>query len=208
MRANWCKRVLFLADRVALVRQAHNAFKMHLPSAPSANLIQAHDPQKNNHHAARVCLSTYPTMMNLIDEMENGQRRFGPGHFDLIVIDEAHRSIYRKYRSIFDYFDSLLVGLTPRRATRSIAIPIRYSSLSAVSQPTLTISTRPSRTSSWSRRVPFQWRCGSCGRGSSTTNFLTKKRRSGMRWNGRVSSQPVMWMPPLSQVALQHGYGR
>lgn len=112
MRANWCKRVLFLADRVALVRQAHNNFKKHLPSAPSANLIQAHDPQKNNHHAARVCLSTYPTMMNLIDEMESGQRRFGPGHFDLIVIDEAHRSIYRKYRSIFDYFDSLLVGLT------------------------------------------------------------------------------------------------
>jgi len=112
MRANWCKRVLFLADRVALVRQAHNAFKKHLPSAPSANLIQAHDPKKNDHHAARVCLSTYPTMMNLIDEMENGKRRFGPGHFDLIVIDEAHRSIYRKYRAIFDYFDSLLVGLT------------------------------------------------------------------------------------------------
>lgn len=112
MRANWCKRVLFLADRVALVKQAHNNFKKHLPSAPSANLIQAHDPKKNDHHAARVCLSTYPTMMNLIDEMESGQRRFGPGHFDLIVIDEAHRSIYRKYRSIFDYFDSLLVGLT------------------------------------------------------------------------------------------------
>lgn len=112
MRANWCKRVLFLADRVALVKQAHNNFKRHLPSAPSANLIERHDPKKNDHHSARVCLSTYPTMMNLIDELENGQRRFGPGHFDLIVIDEAHRSIYRKYRSIFDYFDSLLVGLT------------------------------------------------------------------------------------------------
>jgi type I restriction enzyme R subunit len=112
MRANWVKRVLFLADRVALVRQAHNNFKKHLPSAPSANLIERHDPKKNDHHGARVCLSTYPTMMNLIDEMANGQRRFGPGHFDLIVIDEAHRSIYRKYRSIFDYFDSLLVGLT------------------------------------------------------------------------------------------------
>ncbi len=112
MRANWCKRVLFLADRVALVRQAHNNFKKHLPSAPSANLIERHDPKKNDHNGARVCLSTYPTMMNLIDEIENGQRRFGPGHFDLIVIDEAHRSIYRKYRSIFDYFDSFLVGLT------------------------------------------------------------------------------------------------
>lgn len=112
MRANWCKRVLFLADRVALVKQAHNNFKKHLPSAPSANLIERHDAKKNDHNGARVCVATYPTMMNLIDEMQNGQRRFGVGHFDLIVIDEAHRSIYRKYRAIFDYFDSLLVGLT------------------------------------------------------------------------------------------------
>jgi type I restriction enzyme R subunit len=112
MRANWCKRVLFLADRVALVKQAHNNFKAHLPSAPSANLIEKHDPKKNDHNGARVCVATYPTMMNLIDEMQNGQRLYGPGHFDLIVIDEAHRSIYRKYRAIFDYFDSLLVGLT------------------------------------------------------------------------------------------------
>lgn len=112
MRANWCKRVLFLADRVALVKQAHNNFKRHLPSAPSANLIEKHDPKKNDHNGARVCVATYPTMMGLIDEMQNGQRRYGPGHFDLIVIDEAHRSIYRKYRSIFDYFDGLLVGLT------------------------------------------------------------------------------------------------
>lgn len=112
MRANWCKRVLFLADRVALVKQAHNNFKAHLPSAPSANLIEKHDPKKNDHNGARVCVATYPTMMGLIDEMQNGQRLYGPGHFDLIVIDEAHRSIYRKYRAIFDYFDSLLVGLT------------------------------------------------------------------------------------------------
>lgn len=112
MRANWVKRVLFLADRGALVKQAHNNFKRHLPSAPSANLIERHDPKKNDHHGARVCLSTYPTMMNLIDQLENGERRFGPGHFDLIVIDEAHRSIYRKYRAIFDYFDTFLVGLT------------------------------------------------------------------------------------------------
>jgi len=60
----------------------------------------------------RVYVSTYPTMMGLIDETRNGIRRFGPGHFDLIVIDEAHRSVYRKYKAIFDYFDSLLVGLT------------------------------------------------------------------------------------------------
>ncbi len=112
MRANWCKRVLFLADRVALVRQAHGAFKTHLPTAPSANLLERHDPKKNDHSGARVCLSTYPTMMGLIDEMKGGSKTYGPGHFDLIVIDEAHRSVYRKYRAIFDYFDSLLIGLT------------------------------------------------------------------------------------------------
>lgn len=50
--------------------------------------------------------------MGLIDDAEDGQRRFGPGHFDLIIIDEAHRSVYQKYGAIFDYFDSLLVGLT------------------------------------------------------------------------------------------------
>lgn len=112
MRANLVKRVLFLADRIALVKQAHGAFKTHLPSAPSANLLQKHDPKKNDHNGARICLATYPTMMGLINEVEEGARRFGPGHFDLVIIDEAHRSVYRKYRTIFEYFDSYLVGLT------------------------------------------------------------------------------------------------
>lgn len=60
----------------------------------------------------RVFVSTYPTMMKQIDEINNGQRRFGAGHFDLLIIDEAHRSVFKKYKAIFDYFDSLLVGLT------------------------------------------------------------------------------------------------
>jgi type I restriction enzyme R subunit len=106
MRANWAKRVLFLADRIALVRQATNAFKAFLPDASPVNLLN--DPAGEG----RVFVSTYPTMMGLIDEAADGQRRFGPGHFDLIVIDEAHRSVFAKYRAIFDYFDSLLVGLT------------------------------------------------------------------------------------------------
>jgi type I restriction enzyme, R subunit len=106
MRANWAKRVLFLADRVALVRQAVNAFKRHLPSSAPVNLVTEKTGQ------GRVYVSTYPTMMNLIDETADGKRRFGVGHFDLVVIDEAHRSVYRKYGAIFDYFDSLLVGLT------------------------------------------------------------------------------------------------
>ncbi len=112
MRGNWVKRVLFLADRVALVKQAHGAFKTHLPATPSANLLERHDPARNDHSGARVYMSTYPTMMGMIDEIKGGEKRFGPGHFDLIVIDEAHRSVYRKYRAIFEYFDSFLVGLT------------------------------------------------------------------------------------------------
>ncbi len=106
MRANWAKRVLFLADRVALVNQAVNAFKTHLPDSAPVNLVT------DKHTEGRVFVSTYPTMMGLIDEAFDGQRRFGVGHFDLIVIDEAHRSVYQKYRAIFDYFDALLVGLT------------------------------------------------------------------------------------------------
>ena len=106
MRCNWAKRVLFLADRVALVNQAVNAFKKHLPDASPVNLVT----DKNTE--GRVFVSTYPTMMGLIDDVGKGQRRFGVGHFDLIVIDEAHRSIYQKYGAIFQYFDAMLVGLT------------------------------------------------------------------------------------------------
>ncbi len=106
MRCNWAKRILFLADRVALVKQAVNAFKTHLPESSPVNLVS----EKNTD--GRVFVSTYPTMMGLIDDAADGQRRFGAGHFDLIIIDEAHRSVYQKYRAIFDYFDAMLVGLT------------------------------------------------------------------------------------------------
>ena len=106
MRCNWVKRVLFLADRVALVNQAGNAFKRHLPDSSPVNLVTETDTE------GRVYVSTYPTIMGLIDETRDGQRRFGAGHFDLAVVDEAHRSIFQKYRAIFDYFDALLVGLT------------------------------------------------------------------------------------------------
>ena len=106
MRAGWVKRVLFLADRVALVNQATNAFKAHLPDAAPVNLVTERTSD------GRVFLSTYPTMMNLIDGKQDGKVKFGPGHFDMIVIDEAHRSVYQRYRAIFEYFDSFLVGLT------------------------------------------------------------------------------------------------
>lgn len=105
-KANWVKRVLFLADRTALVQQSANAFKEHLPGSTTVNLVTERAIE------GRVYVSTYPTMMNLINRIDDGTRRFGPGYFDLIVIDEAHRSVYAKYGAIFDYFDSLLVGLT------------------------------------------------------------------------------------------------
>jgi type I restriction enzyme R subunit len=106
IRANWAKRILFLADRTALVRQATNVFKAFLPDSSPVNLVS------ERHGEGRVYVSTYPTMMNLINGSGDGVRRFGVGHFDLVVIDEAHRSVFQKYRAIFDYFDSLLVGLT------------------------------------------------------------------------------------------------
>ena len=106
MRANWAKRVLFLADRVALVNQATKAFKAYLPDSSPVNLVTDKTGQ------GRVYLSTYPTMMGLIDQMKDGRRPFGVGHFDLVIIDEAHRSVYQKYGAIFRYFDSYLIGLT------------------------------------------------------------------------------------------------
>jgi type I restriction enzyme, R subunit len=106
MRAGWVKRVLFLADRIALVNQAAGAFKMHLPDSAPVNLVTDRSGE------GRVFISTYPTMMGLIDGKQEGKARFGPGHFDLVVIDEAHRSVYQRYRAIFEYFDSFLVGLT------------------------------------------------------------------------------------------------
>lgn len=107
-KCNWAKRVLFLADRNALVTQAKNAFKEQLPHLSAIDLTK----EKEAEHA-RLVFSTYPTMMNLINnQLEGSERFYGVGHFDAIIIDEAHRSIYQKYQGIFDYFDSLLIGLT------------------------------------------------------------------------------------------------
>lgn len=105
----WVKNILFLADRTALVRQAKKNFKNHLPSLSLCNLLEGGDSPES-----RMIFSTYPTMMNAIDETKgnDGRRLFTPGHFDLIIIDESHRSIYKKYQAIFDYFDGILLGLT------------------------------------------------------------------------------------------------
>lgn len=110
MRANWVNRVLFLADRNALVTQAFKAFQKHLPQVTAVDLTK----NKADLAGAKVVLSTYPTMLNAINRglEKNKSPFFGPGTFDLVLVDEAHRSIYQKYGALFDYFDSLLVGLT------------------------------------------------------------------------------------------------
>jgi type I restriction enzyme R subunit len=108
MKNNWVKNVLFLADRTALLKQAKKRFNEFLPQTSTVNIIE-----EKEDNTSRIVFSTYPTMMNSIDDAKNdGQKRFSVGHFDLIIIDEAHRSIYLKYQSIFDYFDAALVGLT------------------------------------------------------------------------------------------------
>ena len=107
---NWVKNVLFLADRKALVKQAKNNFSKLLPHMPLCNMLDS----KDNPEEARIVFSTYPTMMNSIDDTKSkdGKLLFTPGYFDLIIVDESHRSIYNKYKYIFDYFDAYLVGLT------------------------------------------------------------------------------------------------
>ena len=104
----WAKNILFLADRNSLVTQAKRNFANLLPDLSCSNLVE----EKEN-YTAHCIFSTYQTMMNCIDSVKdvNG-KLFTCGHFDLVICDEAHRSIYNKYRDIFNYFDAPLVGLT------------------------------------------------------------------------------------------------
>jgi len=109
MEKGWVRDILFLADRNSLVTQAKRNFVNLLPDLSVVNLCE----DKTN-YTAHCVFSTYQTMYNCIDTIqdEKEQRLFTPGHFDLVICDEAHRSIYNKYRDIFNYFDAPLVGLT------------------------------------------------------------------------------------------------
>ncbi len=105
-RNQWIKNVLFLADRTSLVSQAHKNFQKLLPDQSFCVLS---DHRLNQDLNARIMFSTYQTMINYVDGEE---KKFSSGRFDLILVDEAHRSIFNKYGAIFSYFDSLLIGLT------------------------------------------------------------------------------------------------
>jgi type I restriction enzyme, R subunit len=108
-RGGYVTNILFLADRKALVKQAKDDFKNYLPDMSLCNLLSNKDDK-----TARIVFSTYPTMLNAIDraKTDDGKRLFTPAHFDLIIVDEAHRSIFKKFRAIFEYFDGIIVGLT------------------------------------------------------------------------------------------------
>ena len=108
LERGWVKNILFLADRTSLVTQAKRSFVNLLPDLSVTNLCE----EKDN-YTAHCVFSTYQTMMHCIDNVSDEQGKlFTCGHFDLVVVDEAHRSIYNKYRDIFTYFDAPLVGLT------------------------------------------------------------------------------------------------
>lgn len=101
LRTGWAKRVLFLCDRKELRVQADDAFKQNLPSEPRCVIGETGKVDQT----ARIYIATYPGMMNRFAQLD-------VGFFDLIIADESHRSIYNKYRDLFDYFDALQVGLT------------------------------------------------------------------------------------------------
>lgn len=105
MRNNWAKRVLFLADRTSLVSQAFKNFEKLLPNETKEVLNETKNPELNK----RITFSTYQTLIKFIDAEE---KKLSIGAFDLIIIDEAHRSIFGKYMSIVDYFDALVLGMT------------------------------------------------------------------------------------------------
>ena len=111
IRNKWAKNILFLADRTALVSQAQKNFAKLLPSQTTSILNDPKNRDKDGRPdmSARITFSTYQTMMGYIDA---DKKDFSVGRFDLIIIDEAHRSVFGKYSAILDYFDALMVGLT------------------------------------------------------------------------------------------------
>ena len=107
-KANWVKRVLFLADRNALIHQAKVNLNDYLPNLPAVDLTKEKEDE-----SSRIVFSTYQTIINMIDgETDSDNRYYGVGHFDLIIFDEIHRSVYNRYKHIFKYFDGIRIGLT------------------------------------------------------------------------------------------------
>lgn len=108
IRARWAKRILFLVDRVALLDQALEAFKEHIPAEP----VYPKDGDKGLPRGRRIYVETYPTMLNLLQSVDSQKNYISPFFFDVIIADESHRSIYNTYRQVLDYFHAIKIGLT------------------------------------------------------------------------------------------------
>ena len=115
LKNNYCKRILFLADRKNLVKQAkEETFDVYLPGTPSSLILEGNREEIHGERA-RLVFATYQSMLSIIRDMTTNP--YSVGYFDLIIVDEAHRSLFNKYAEIFDYFDALMIGLTatPRK---------------------------------------------------------------------------------------------
>ena len=99
-------RVLFLVDRIALARQAEDAFTDHLRDYPCHVLR----PGRGFDRVKRVTIATLQTMIA-------EYRTLSPGYFDLVITDECHRSIYGKWSGVLRHFDGIQLGLTATPCT-------------------------------------------------------------------------------------------
>lgn len=155
LQHGWVKNVLFLADRNSLVTQAKRSFVNLLPELSVMNLCEDKD-----NFTAHCVFSTYQTMMNCIDSVHDAEGKlFTCGHFDLIICDEAHRSIYNKYRDIFHYFDAPLVGLTATPKDEIDKTPTRSLTSKTACPPMVMNWRRPSRMAFW--LISSRWKAKS-----------------------------------------------
>lgn len=166
MRAGWVKRILFLCDRRELRKQADRVFKEFMPGEPRVIVSRATSSKRDQ----RIYLATYPAMMECFEE-------FDVGFFDLIIADESHRSIYKKYQSLFRYFDALQVGLT--------ATPVRFIERNTYDlfgcedrDPTASFGFEDAITSSPPYLVPFRVR-----------SFSSKFREQGVKYTQMSDEQ-------------------
>jgi len=98
--AGLIERVLFLVDRIELGKQAQETFNDHLKEYPSELLFGGRQKRESS-----IIIGTLPTIYS---QLQN----FTSGYFDLVISDEAHRSIYHLYKSVLNYFDAIKIGLT------------------------------------------------------------------------------------------------
>jgi type I restriction enzyme R subunit len=176
LRANRAKRILFLCDRRELRKQAMNAFKQHLPSAKRV-AVTAKTAEEREH---QVYLATYPAMRKCFES-------FDVGFFDLVIADESHRSIYNRYKDLFDYFDALQIGLT--------ATPVRFIdrntyALFGCEDQDPTAHFPLDRAISEGVLLPFRVR-----------NVQTKFQRQGMKWAEMSDSQRAQLEQQMTDAA-------